>query len=96
VHGRGRRSESKAKPAISQEVSTDLVGNRPLRVRLGGVHRLRAAAARPSPERERLRAVPRAHCGGHESWPQRDGDLAGPRRRSRLSLHDTRVSAGSS
>ena len=33
VHGRGRRSESKPKPAISEEVSTDLLGQTATRAR---------------------------------------------------------------
>ena len=56
VRGRGRPSEGRAKPAITEAVSTDSAtktGNFPA----GGVHRL-AADARP--ECERLRAVPRA------------------------------------
>jgi hypothetical protein len=56
VHGRGRRSESTPKPAISEEVSTDLgtTGH----CAPGGVHRPGAsAAAGPSSECERLRAL---------------------------------------
>jgi hypothetical protein len=53
VHGRGRRSESKSKPAISEEVSTDL-WPKPGHYVPGGVHRPGPAAAWPSSERERV------------------------------------------
>jgi len=50
-----------------------------------GVHRPRlAAAARPGAGGERVRALPRVHRGRARLRPQRDGDLAGPRRRPRL------------
>ena len=49
VHGRGRRSESKAKPAISEEVSTDSAPPKPA-ITGGGVHRPGASAtAGPAP-----------------------------------------------
>src|SRR3989442_8023019 len=44
-----------------------------------------AAAAEPGPHRQRLRAVPRTDRAGPRPGSQRDGDLAGSRRRSRLS-----------
>src|SRR5256885_3273303 len=43
-----------------------------------------AAAAEPGPHRQRLRAVPRTDRAGPRPGAQRDGDLAGSRRRSRL------------
>src|SRR3954465_5025683 len=57
VRSRGRPSESKAKPAIPRGVSTD-PGAQPAIYEQGGVSRPgRSRPARPSPERERLRAV---------------------------------------
>ena len=85
VHGRGRRSESKAKPAISEEVSTDLGAKPAITSRGVSTDPGASATAGPSPERERLRAVSRDHRRGARAWPQRRGDLAGPGRRPRLS-----------
>ena len=48
-----------------------------------GVHRLRGRTE-SRPERQRLRTVPRAHRRRAHARPQRDGDLARPRRRPRL------------
>ena len=51
----------------------------------GGVHRLGSGPASGSrAECERVRAVSRADRRGAPPRPQRHGDLAGPRRRSRL------------
>jgi hypothetical protein len=44
----------------------------------------RAHASGPCADCERVRAVPRANCRGARAWPQRHGDLAGPRRSTRL------------
>ncbi len=54
VRGRGRPSEAKAKPAISEEVSTDL-GAKPAITSEGvSTDPVRPPRAGPSPERERL------------------------------------------
>ena len=99
VRSRGRPSESKPKPAISPEVSTDPRASNPA---ISG--RVSTDSERPKPatraevstdsapvaaagscaECERVRAVSRADRRGARARPQRDGDLAGPRRRPRL------------
>src|SRR5688572_466698 len=87
VRGRGRPSESRAKPAISpppvstdpgpakpaisEEVSTDSDGAKPA-TKGGGVHRLRFDRAPGSrAERERVRAVSRGDHRGASARPQR-------------------------
>src|SRR5882672_671652 len=80
VRSRGRPSESKAKPAISEEVSTDSGGqNRP-----PGRRCPPDSVSAPRPGRApsaSVRAVSRADHRGAQTWAQRDGDLAGPGRR---------------
>ena len=95
LRSRGRPSEAKAKPAISAEVSTDPGRSKPAtRPEVSTDSGLPKPAVSTDPrrpsspergaERECLRAVSRADCRGPGSWPERHGDLAGPRRRSRL------------
>jgi hypothetical protein len=64
----------------------DVSANARSPIRRGGVHRLRAAVATTGscPVRECLRAVPCADRRRARVRPERDGDLAGPGRRSRL------------
>src|SRR6266478_1444717 len=61
VRGRGRPSESKAKPAISTEVSTDLRAKPPITPDGISTDPVRPPPRGPRPERERLRAVSRDH-----------------------------------
>jgi len=71
----GRRSKSGQRPVHRPRFKTDQ----------RGVHRPRlAAAAGPGAGGERLRALPELHRDRARVRPQRDGDLAGPRRRPRL------------
>ena len=96
VRGRGRPSEATAKPAISGEVSTD---SRPAKPAI--------SARRCPPTRVRHtpgRAPSASACEPYReliaealgAWAQRRRDLAGPRRRPRLSPRGTRVSVASS
>ena len=82
VRGRGRPGEGAAKPAISPEVSTDSSASNPAISAAVSTDSARRPGARA--ERERVRAVSRADRRGARPRPQRDGDLAGPRRRPRL------------
>ena len=96
VRGRGRRSESKAKPAIAEEVSTDL----------GAKPAITSAGVSTDPERPPPpgRAPSASACEPYReiiaealgAWAQCRGHLAGPGRRPRLSRRGTRVSAASS
>ena len=77
VHRPGRRPKSGQRP-VHRPRPGFKTGQR-------GVHRPRlAAAAGAGAGGERLRALPRVHRGRARVGPQRDGDLAGPRRRPRL------------
>jgi hypothetical protein len=79
VHGRGRHSESKPKPAISDTVSTDSGAANP--ATKAEVSTDQAAVPRPGrAPSSSARAVSRADRAGTRARAQRDGDLAGPRR----------------
>jgi hypothetical protein len=73
VYGRGRRGESKPKPAISEEVSTDL-GAKPA-ISSEGVS---TDLVRPAPPGRRVRPRVTRHmtrcAGGINDWPRRLGN----------------------
>ena len=84
VRGRGRPGERAAKPAISEEVSTDSSLGKTGDWCAGVCPPTAEPRAHACAERQRLRAVSRADCRGAGARTQRGRDLARPGRRPRL------------